>query len=152
MKAVILSDSHKNFKAMTDAIEKESPITQIIHAGDIHSDIEDLEVMYPRIPIAEVKGNNDPFLHSVPSDRFFSFGNVKIFLTHGHNYGVKYSLSSLYKKAAELGADIAIFGHTHQKFMEEINGITLFNPGAVAKGYGVLEVDGDTFTLTHRSF
>ena len=150
MKVLIFSDSHKNLGAMTKVVEKEAPVDWIIHAGDVCCDVEDLEIMYPRIPIAYVAGNNDYFVRDVPTDRFFELGGVKIFLTHGHNYGVKYSYAKLLKKATELGADIAVFGHTHQAHCEKIGNVTLFNPGAAPRSYGVLEINNGEFNSEIR--
>lgn len=150
MKVLIFSDSHKNFGAMTKAMEREAPVDWIIHAGDVHRDVEDLEIMYPRIPIAYVVGNNDYFVHDVPTDRFFELGGVKIFLTHGHNYGVKYSYAKLLQKATELGADVGVFGHTHKAHCEKIGNVTLFNPGAAHRSYGVLEINNGEFNLEIR--
>lgn len=152
MKAIIFSDSHKSFSPMLEAINAEGNINQIIHAGDVHSDVEDLEIMYPKIPVASVKGNNDWLLRDVPEDRLFEFGSIKIFLTHGHNYGVKYSLAKLYTKAEELGADIAIFGHTHVPHTEKIGNILLFNPGAASKSYGILEISNGNPVLEIKNF
>ncbi len=147
MKAIIFSDSHKNFGSMTRVMERESPVNWIIHAGDVCSDAEDLEIMYPRIPLAYVKGNNDYFVRDVPEDRLFTLEGVKIFLTHGHNYGVKYSLARLLQKGRELGADLVIFGHTHIAHMEKIGSITLFNPGTAKRSYGVLSINDGEFKL-----
>ncbi len=147
MKIIIFSDSHKNFGAMTKAMEAQQTVDWIIHAGDVHRDVEDMEIMYPRIPLACVLGNNDYFIHDVPTDRFFELGGVKIFLTHGHNYGVKYSLAKLLSRGRELGADIVIFGHTHRAHCEKIGDITLFNPGAAAQSYGVLEIENGEYKL-----
>ncbi len=151
MKSIIFSDSHKNFASMVKALEKEKDISHIIHAGDVHSDVEGLIALCPVTPVAFVKGNNDFWLHDVPDDRLFTLGNLKIFLTHGHNYGVKYSLSALYQKGNELNADIVIFGHTHIPHKEKIGNIILFNPGAAARGYGVLEISENGFEIEHRA-
>lgn len=137
---------------MAKAIENEKKVDWIIHAGDVHSDVEDLLIAYPKTPVAYVKGNNDFFLRDVPEDRFFTLGGVRIFLTHGHNYGVKYSLSALFKKGSELGADICIFGHTHTAVCEKMGGITLFNPGAATKSYGVMEIKDGEYNLEIRKF
>ena len=152
MKILIFSDSHKSFAPMAKAIEIEKDANWIIHAGDVHSDVEDLLIAYPKTPVAYVKGNNDFFLRDVPEDRFFTLDGVKIFLTHGHNYGVKYSIAALFKKGAELGADICIFGHTHVAVCEKMGKITLFNPGAVTKSYGVLEINNGEYSLEIRRF
>lgn len=147
MKAIIFSDSHGSFNPMMKAIEKEGKVDLIIHAGDVIRDAEDLQAAYPRIAVAYVKGNNDWWDNSVPEDRFFEFDGVKIFLTHGHNYGVKYSLAKLLQKGRETGADICIFGHTHSACNETTSGITLFNPGSTTRHYGILETDKEKFTL-----
>jgi len=152
MKILIFSDSHKSFAPMAKAIEIEKDANWIIHAGDVHSDVEDLLIAYPKTPVAYVKGNNDFFLRDVPEDRFFTLDGVKIFLTHGHNYGVKYSIVALFKKGAELGADICIFGHTHVAVCEKMGKITLFNPGAATKSYGVLEINNGEYSLEIRRF
>lgn len=150
MKAIIFSDSHRSFAPMVKAMDAEKDTNQIIHAGDVYSDVEDLEIMYPRIPIAAVKGNNDWLLHSVPEERVFELGGVKILLTHGHNYGVKHSLSKLLQRAASLGADLAIFGHTHTPYLEKTGSVTLFNPGPATQGYGVFEGSDGKFEVRHQ--
>ncbi len=152
MKILIFSDSHKSFAPMMRAIEIEKDVNWIIHAGDVQSDVEDLLITYPKTPVAYVKGNNDFFLRDVPEDRFFTLDGVKIFLTHGHNYGVKYSLSALFKKGTELGADICIFGHTHVAVCEKMENITLFNPGSATKSYGVMEINNGEYSLEIRKF
>ncbi len=128
---------------MMNAIEREGKIDLIIHAGDVLADVEDLQIMYPKCPIAYVKGNNDFWDRTAVEDRFFEFDKVKIFLTHGHNYGVKYSSAKILKKGEELGADICVFGHTHSVLNEKIGKLTLFNPGSASRHYGVLTTDGN---------
>lgn len=150
LKILIFSDSHRSFSPMMKAIDCEAPVDMIIHAGDVLSDAEDLEIMYPRQRIVYVKGNNDIWDRTAPEDRFFEVDGVKIFLTHGHNYGVKYSLAKLMKTGVEKGADICIFGHTHTVCNEEAGGVVLFNPGSAVRHYGVLETNGGRFTLQVR--
>ncbi len=150
IKALIFSDSHKRFEPMRLAIENEVGVNWIIHAGDVNDDVEDLMALYPKIPVASVKGNNDFWINNVPEERLFELEGVKIFLTHGHLFGVKYSLSKLYKKGEELGAKLCIFGHTHMAHCEKIGDVTLFNPGAVLKSYGVLEINGKDFNIEIR--
>ena len=55
----------------------------------------------------------------------------KVFLTHGHLYGVKTNLNELEKKAREENADICIFGHTHREYLVEKDGTVYVNPGAL---------------------
>lgn len=139
MKAIVLSDSHKDFNSIMKILEKEKDADYIIHAGDVHRDVEDIMCLKPRIPCVYVIGNNDPFVFGEPNNREFTLCNRKIFLTHGHLYGVKTSLYPLKKKAKEAGADICIFGHTHVKYLKEEDGIWYLNPGCTRKSYGVIE-------------
>lgn len=150
MKAIIFSDSHGSFNPMMAAMEKEGKVDLIIHGGDVVSDAEDLAVLYTKTPVAFVRGNNDFGSFMAADERFFEFGGVKIFLTHGHLYGVKGSLARLYKKGVELGAQICIFGHTHTAHCEKLGNITLFNPGSARRHYGILEINDENITLEIR--
>lgn len=140
MKIIVFSDSHGRTAPITHAIEKEGKSDMIIHAGDVLRDVEDLKLMYPRENIVYVKGNNDFWDRETPEDRFFEIGGVKIFLTHGHNYGVKYTLAKLKQHAQKLGAQVCIFGHTHCQCNENDGGIIMFNPGSSNRSYGVVEI------------
>jgi len=151
MKILIFSDSHGNFGSMMTAIEKEGKVDMIIHAGDVCADIEDLQFAYPRIAVAGVKGNNDFFVRDFPDERLFEVEGVKIFVTHGHLFGVKYSLDGLVKAAIERNANLCVFGHTHINCREELGGVALYNPGRASRGYGVLECQGGKFTLESKS-
>lgn len=139
MKALIFSDSHGYLEGMFDAIDKNPDAQLIIHAGDVQRDVDDLMSVYPSLPCAYVIGNNDYFVHNEPYDRFFEFGGKKIFLTHGHNYGVKMSAERVRLEAKRTGADICIFGHTHAKHLS-FDDIWLVNPGAAYKSYAVLVI------------
>jgi len=56
----------------------------------------------------------------------------RIFLTHGHMYGVRFTTKPLCDAAVQSGCDIAVYGHTH---VAEISPgrITVLNPGSVAR-------------------
>ena len=72
---------------------------------------------------------------------------VRIFMTHGHRYGVKYTLDSLANAAHFSGAALALFGHTHRSEYRRMGDVTLFNPGAAGSGgsYGLITVKGTEF-------
>lgn len=147
MKAIVLSDSHKDFSAILRAMEREKDIDYIIHAGDVHRDVEDIEAMWRQIPCISVLGNNDFGVWDVPTRREFTLGNKKFLLTHGHLYGVKGSLSRLWQEATKADADICIFGHTHVAHLDEKNGIRMLNPGAAHRSYAVIEINGDSIAI-----
>ena len=140
MKALILSDSHKNFQSILDIMEEEKECDLIIHAGDVQRDVDDIRAAYPQVKLEYVMGNNE-YAVTGPANRVFDFGGKTVFLTHGHLYSVKYSLTRLHQKAKSLGADICIFGHTHQPLLEETGGILFINPGSTWRTYAVLTVE-----------
>ena len=49
-------------------------------------------------------------------------GKNKLFVTHGHAYGVKSGLGRLAERAKTLGADVVLYGHTHIPEQREIEG------------------------------
>lgn len=150
MKAVIFSDSHGAARSMADFLDSEQGVDLIIFAGDVNADIEELMELYPRKKFEYVLGNNDYFVSGVPFDRVFDFGGKRIFLTHGHKYGVKMGLYRLSLAAREKNADICIFGHTHSKLLEEENGIIFINPGPARRSCCVLDINEGIAEVSFR--
>lgn len=148
MKAIVMSDSHKNFNSIIRIMDREPDATHLIHAGDVQQDVDDIESVWPNLPLACVLGNNDYFAPGVPFDRLFTIGATKFFLTHGHQYGVKHSLSLLLKKAKKLEVDVCIFGHTHTPFLEQRDGIWLLNPGSTSRSYATIDFSNDNFYIS----
>jgi len=62
--------------------------------------------------------------------------SLKLFYCHGHKYGVKSCLDSLAREAKRRDADIALYGHTHNALISEIDGVTLINPGSLRRAVG----------------
>jgi len=120
-----------------ERLEKEiKGVDILIHLGDNVEDIATIKKYY-KGEIINVKGNCD-FSEGVPSDRLIEVCGKKIFLTHGHRYGVKENLSRLRYKALETGADIVLYGHTHIAKIDFEEGIWYINPGSAS-----LPRDGD---------
>ncbi len=147
LKAIIFSDSHRDFSSIFRAMEHEGSVDYIIHAGDVHKDVEDIEAYWRTTPCISVLGNNDFSVWGVPTRREFTLEGKKFFLTHGHLYGVKGSLAMLHREAVNCGADICIFGHTHRQVLEERNGIYFLNPGATPRHYAVIEMQEGTVDI-----
>ncbi len=142
MKILIFSDSHRHVEPMVTATMEEKP-DQIIHLGDLETDAEELSRRFPAIPVANIAGNCDSFFGG-ERYRVITIRGKKLFITHGHPYGVKMGLEGLINTALTAGADVALFGHTHTPHFEEVNGMLVINPGSVGMGgrtYGVLTLD-----------
>ena len=148
MKLLILSDTHRSLGFAYDAIEKEHP-DAVVHLGDHLTDAEDLSFACQEPDFYYVPGNCD-YAPTVPQSLTLEFDDVRVFMTHGHIYGVKRDLTALAGAAKDAGAQLALFGHTHIQHMEERNDITLLNPGTAGRfgcsGYAVVEITDGTFT------
>ena len=133
MKAAVFSDSHGQTLLMEEAIRRTRPDV-IIHLGDHDRDAAELRRLFPEIPLYSVCGNCDLMPMSPPRETV-QLGPVKAFLTHGHLYSVKFgSVDSLVYAALEQGAQLALFGHTHEPYNKQIGGVHVLNPGTAGKG------------------
>lgn len=141
MKVLVFSDSHHILGNMYDAVEHERP-DMVLHLGDCTADAEDLSNAFGGLDLLFVPGNCDPFSPAAPT-LFQELGGKRVFMTHGHLFGVKNGLLRLEQEAKRLGADVALFGHTHCPYLRQEDGVWLLNPGSCAhRGcYGVLEID-----------
>lgn len=145
MKLLILSDSHGDFYTLKKAVSaygKNADV--IIHCGDAtRNEPEWLQYNCANSSIVCVKGNCDmgSMLREI---EFMNLNGVKIMITHGHLFNVKYGLLNLYYKAKENNCDIAFFGHTHNPTYQILDDVSLINPGACS-GYegscAVVEID-----------
>lgn len=134
MKIGVISDTHMMIKNMEKTIPYLEECDLIIHAGDNFTDSRYLHHM-TNVGIIAVKGNCD--FDDVEEELVFEVANKTIFLCHGDKFGVKYGTKGLEEKAAEVNADIVIFGHTHTPLREEKNGILYINPGSISLPRGV---------------
>ena len=149
-KILVLSDSHSYFDKVLKIFEKEKPDI-VIGAGDGIKDIDDLSYVHPEAKYYMVKGNCDYFDRSHNEENLFEIDNIKIFLTHGHLYGVKRSLSSIKEIGKKLNVSLIVFGHTHKPYIEKDGDITLFNPGATEDGrYGIIILEKGNIELIHK--
>ena len=119
MRVLIVSDTHGKHYNLDRALEEAGKIDMFIHLGDVEGG-EDI-----------VAGNND-FFSRLPREDEFYIGNKKAFITHGHNYSVSMTKDQILEEGKVRGADIVMFGHTHQPYFEQKDGITLLNPGSLS--------------------
>jgi len=97
----------------------------------------------PDYPIYRVRGNCD-IGSDDPAEGLAPFGGVLFFYTHGHLFGVKSGYERIAEYAADRGADVVLFGHTHYKTLRHGTPFspTLFNPGSLrdTHSYGVITI------------
>jgi len=147
LKILVISDSHNFKKYIFEAIESETP-DMILHLGDNMKDCEDLDALYPQIPLRGVKGNCDTFVKGLDIDEFTLEGK-RFMMTHGHLFGVKSGKDRILKSAIDRSVDVLLYGHTHIPYHAILDRLTAVNPGSLGgadKSYAVLEIkNGDVF-------
>ena len=128
---VIVSDSHRNRAALDKLDGLFAECDYIVHLGDLSSDGGYVRAKYPQKTIV-INGNCD-FDKLGDNERIVEAEGVKIFMCHGHAYGVKQTLDRLVYAAQERGCTVALYGHTHEARCEEIGGVLTINPGTLSR-------------------
>ena len=166
----ILSDSHGRPDAITEVIRRVRP-DGVLFAGDGLRDLTHTDLP---CPLWAVQGNCDwmtlPLLIGgslcIPSEEeILVWEGLRILLCHGHRLGVKSGLAIAVAHAAQRGADVLVFGHTHEPLErripagETVGGVLLekdlylFNPGSIGDGldptFGTLTVRGGVPLFGH---
>ncbi len=118
MNILVFSDSHGRVNKIRAVLEKQiKKPDAVIFFGDGLNDFDSIDL--GNTPFYAVSGNCDrtSFFEypSEPPEKMLSLCGLKIMITHGHLYSVKSGLSRLVYSALEKGADIVLFGHTHEK-------------------------------------
>ncbi|MBQ9827083.1 MAG: metallophosphoesterase, partial [Lachnospiraceae bacterium] len=130
---VVVSDDHGHTGTLLEIAEREMPFDLLIHCGDSE---EDLFAFFADadFEVAAVAGNMDWYPY--PQELLLEAAGKRIFVCHGHRYGVKYTNEHLKAAAMSHKADIVLYGHTHRAEEEYENGVIFFNPGSTSYTYG----------------
>ncbi len=140
MKLLITSDVHGHEERLKEVIDIHKDVDAHLNAGDMCLD----QRVYEKYHLITVKGNND-FFTNEPFKRVINLFGIHILLTHGHMEHVKFSKREIKALGEHLEADLVVFGHTHQRYIEKIGDMVLINPGALGdfeKSYAIYE-DGE---------
>lgn len=157
MKILVFSDSHGRSENIIKALKIHGGVCDFaIFLGDGLKDIDYVRDKFPSVPFVTVKGNCDTFMASAERDEcVLDLDGVRVLVTHGHKYNVKYGIGTLIYRAMELEADAVLFGHTHipldtQEYFNDKR-IHLFNPGSVGMGgtYGIINTSGEVLITSH---
>lgn len=153
MRIAVISDTHRCGKYINLAKKLIEDADILIHLGDNIDDVESLSNGF-KGKVYAVAGNCD-FSSKYPKEGIIEVNGVKIFYTHGDLYGVKSTMTNIYYRGREVGANVVLFGHTHQQGIETIDKLTLMNPGSISlphfKGryVGIIDIDEDGNTDTY---
>ncbi len=146
----ILSDTHYQDRlfALPEKLARIwAGVSLILHAGDV-GDLSLLDALSAIAPVVAVTGNDEtPQVKAVlPLQAVVAVDGRRIVLVHSHyidpaeeratrkenHWGPKLDRLAGIGQAA--GASLVIYGHTHIPMRVEHQGVTLFNPGALAAG------------------
>lgn len=141
----VVSDTHGIVLPVAYSLQR-NKVDIVLHLGDYASDAKKIEQI-TGMEIYAVAGNCDENSKDVPEELVLEIRRKKFFLTHGHNYDVDNGIDKIVEKAKGVGADYALFGHTHVHIRERVDGITVLNPGSTTlprkgdtKGYYIINL------------
>ena len=145
MLIAVISDTHRVNKYINLAKNVIKDADILIHLGD---NIEDVDILKDGFDgeVYAVAGNCD-FSAKYPKEGMIEINGRKIFYTHGDLYGVKSTINNIYYRGRELGADVVLFGHTHEHGIERTEDLILMNPGSVSlprlrgRYVGIIDID-----------
>ena len=152
MKVVVFSDAHGR-KIIVERILSFNPDADyVISLGDSELPLDFLM----DLNIIAIKGN-------YPRDAGFAYESSleiegkKLFLTHGHKFGVHKTLLKLIKHTLILGSNIVLYGHTHIARVDKVNDMLVINPGSIkssrsekSPSYVILEITEDSVDYTFK--
>lgn len=133
MNILVVSDDHgmSGFsEAFALAKEKCGTVDMVLHAGDTESHTDEYYKNICGCPVYIVRGNND--YNDRPLYQVVIAEDKRIFITHGHKYGVYYGLQNLLYAGLENDVDIIVYGHTHIPDYTKAGDVHIFNPGSLA--------------------
>lgn len=126
-KVLVLSDSH-SLTNRIDEIANRHEVDKKIHCGD-----SELANNSPHLEdFIVVRGNCD-WDQTFAEEEIIEIDGLRIFVTHGHLFGVKSSLLQLQYRAQEVEADIVLFGHSHVAYCDQHEDQLFINPGSIRR-------------------
>lgn len=152
MKFVVFSDSHGSSRNMERIVDLHFDTSDgFFFLGDGCREFLRLASLCPGKSFFCVRGNCDPQTEDdIPADRILTFENKRLFLTHGHRYGVKSGLEALISHGAQIQADVLLYGHTHSPLslyeaspshpMDILCPGSISAPAAGVPTYGILQL------------
>jgi hypothetical protein len=149
MRLLVISDTHRSlanvYKVINDIYDM---IDGIIHLGDVADDVALIKHRFPDLPVYNVLGNCDWGDTSAKEEAVLNIEGKRIFITHGHNYGVNSGIYRLSLRGREVKADCCLYGHTHVPLVEYDGDMVIMNPGSLSQprggsrySYGMLIID-----------
>lgn len=107
---LVASDTHGRADLLLEAFRRAKP-DGVLFLGD---GLRDLGVLPDDTTLRAVCGNCDwTAREDAPPVRVEDIAGYRIYMTHGHQQGVKLSLDTAIANAVAANADVLLYGHTH---------------------------------------
>ncbi len=156
MRIIAFSDTHRHRDRVHRLFQETQLTTDLyIFLGDVLPDIENMNSLYPGKEILSVPGNCDFGSYDPDTVTTEVMGKI-IVCTHGHRYGVRFGISGLKNLAAEKSADLVLFGHSHIRYCNYVDGVYYVNPGSLGEprdglkpSYAVIDVIPEGILVSH---
>lgn len=126
MKIGLISDTHGLLRP--EVFDAFAGVEHILHAGDVGSP-DVLLALETIAPVTAVWGNTDDWevRELVPEVAREELGGARAVVLHGHQLG---SPTPEAAAAREPGADLVVFGHSHQPVIRRVGDVWAVNPGS----------------------
>jgi hypothetical protein len=150
MRFLVMGDTHGENNRIKALLEQYAGQVQaVFHVGDHDYDLLQFKDT-TKLPLLAVAGNcDDTNLSS--RERLLTFGERRVYITHGNAFQLYLNTNRLVNRAHEKGASVCFFGHTHESAIFTVKGIFFMNPGSLANprdgkrpSYGLLDIDDKT--------
>ena len=135
-----MADSHGDRQAIERVLTRcDGHIDMFVFLGDGLRDAQGALELFPALPRVVVRGNCDMLASAgFPEEMKFEADGVTFLAMHGHRFGVKGGLGEAAAHAAQNGANVLLYGHTHIKddrLIETADGaVRAINPGSAGRG------------------
>ncbi len=124
MQIVVVSDTHGRDEVYQELRMRHPQASAFLDCGDSETDPINLD------GFVSVQGNND-YYADYPLERVLDLKELRVYMTHGQYLRYHNRIESLVVKAKENNCTLVLYGHTHVFDAQEVDGITLVNPGSL---------------------
>ncbi len=172
MTYLVLSDTHGHRDRVNEVLTLHGDAHGVLFLGDGIRDISPDTISAEGKLFAGVRGNCDPIFLGVSKyvyseELLLNLGEYTVMMLHGHTRSVKSGLSCSLRYAAERGANVLLYGHTHiseETYLPagtELDGYVLsrpmwvMNPGSLGApregrpSFGLLQLRRGQILLSH---
>jgi putative phosphoesterase len=142
MRILAVSDTHGDKLILEELLMQYPDCAAYFYAGDSELDA-DSSVFQTYQAVLGNMDWDDRFPKTLTKD----VAGLRVFMTHGHYYGVRAGLTQLLDAGAAAGAQLIIYGHTHVALAQQHRGIVVVNPGSISQPRGPLAQLGGMYAV-----